>query len=182
MRLVLLDRDGVLNQDRPLSVRSPDELRLIPAAASAVARLNSAGIPVAVVTNQSVVGRGLITGHELDAIHDRLRGELAAAGAWLDLILVAPEPPGAPASRRKPAPAMLLEASAHFAVPPCEAVMIGDDLRDLEAALAAGCRRVLVRTGKGAAIAAKGLPPHLEPVMLARDLQDAVDTLLTEAA
>lgn len=179
MRLVLTDRDGVLNEDRPEGVRRPEELALIPGAAGALRRLNRAGIPVALVTNQSAVGRGLISAAELEAIHRRLEAELAdAANARLDLILYAPEAPERAAPRRKPAPDMLLEAMARFGVAAEEAVMIGDDLRDLEAAAATGCRRILVRTGKGAALAAAGLPARLQPVELCDSFAAAVDRLL----
>jgi D-glycero-D-manno-heptose 1,7-bisphosphate phosphatase len=178
MRLVLTDRDGVLNEDRPEGVTHPDQLRLIAGAAAALRRLNRAGVPVACVTNQSVVGRGVISAAELAAIQARLEAELAAAGARLDLILVAPDAPERAGPRRKPAPGMLLEALERFQVMPDEAVMIGDDLRDLEAAAAAGCRRILVRTGKGAALAASGLPERLQPVQLCDSFAAAVDRLL----
>ena len=178
-RLVLTDRDGVLNEDRPEGVRSPEELRLIEGSAEALARLNRAGIPVAVVTNQSGLGRGVLDEAGLTAIHRRLEAALAeAAGARLDLILVAPDAPERAGPRRKPGPGMLLEALARFQVGAENAVMIGDDLRDLEAAAAAGCRRILVRTGKGARLADAGLPERLRPVELCRSFADAVDRLL----
>ena len=87
MRLVLLDRDGVLNADRPDSVKSPAELVMLPGAAAAVARLNAAGRLVVVCTNQGVVGRGVIDETMLGRIHEKLRGELARAGARLDALL-----------------------------------------------------------------------------------------------
>ena len=178
MRLVLTDRDGVLNEDRPEGVTHPDQLRLIAGAAAALRRLNLAGVPVACVTNQSAVGRGVIRASELAAIQARLEAELAAAGARLDLILVATDAPERAGPRRKPAPGMLLEALERFQVKADEAVMIGDDLRDLEAAAAAGCRRILVRTGKGAALAAAGLPERLQPVQLCDSVAAAVYRLL----
>ena len=178
MRLVLTDRDGVLNEDRPEGVTHPDALRLIPGAAEAVRRLNAAGVPVACVTNQSAVGRGLISARELEAIQAKLTSDLAAMGARLDLVLVATDAPERPGPRRKPAPGMLLEALDRFRVAPEQAVMIGDDLRDLEAAVAAGCRRILVRTGKGAALAAAGVPERLQPVQLFDSFAAAVDRLL----
>jgi D-glycero-D-manno-heptose 1,7-bisphosphate phosphatase len=181
IRLVLADRDGVLNEDRPEGVTSPDALVLIAGAAAALARLNRAGIPVALVTNQSAVGRGRMDFDRLRAIEERLRAELAKAGAWLDLVLVATDAPERAGPRRKPGPGMLLEAMARFAAEPERSVMIGDDLRDLEAALAAGCRRVLVRTGKGAALAAGGIPERLQPVVICRDFAAAVDSLLGPA-
>lgn len=176
--MLLLDRDGVINIDRPDSVKSPDELVLLPGSAAAIARLNVARITVAVVTNQSVVGRGVISAGQLDAIHERLAGLLAREGARLDALHVCTDPPGAPSQRRKPRPGMLIEALRRFAAEPHQTPMIGDDLRDLEAAHAAGCPRVLVRTGKGAATQAAGIPASLLPVAVHADLAAAVDALL----
>lgn len=178
MALVLLDRDGVLNQDRPDSVRTPDALVMIPRAAAAVARLNRAGVRVAVVTNQSIVGRGLIDEAMLGRIHDRLAAKLAEDGARLDALLVAPDAPDAATDRRKPAPGMLNEALAQFGERPDKCPMIGDALRDLEAAKAAGCPRVLVRTGKGRATEADSWPADIDPVSIHDDLWDAVEAML----
>jgi len=177
-RLVLLDRDGVINQDRSDSVKSPDELVLLPGAAAAIARLNEAGVRVAVVTNQSVVGRNVISMAMLDRVHDELRTRLAREGARLDAVLVCTDPTDRPSPRRKPEPGMLLEALRLFRVSAEETPMIGDDLRDLQAAKAAGCRRVLVRTGKGAAVQAAGIPVDLLPVAVRSDLAAAVDSYL----
>ncbi|MBM3620260.1 MAG: HAD-IIIA family hydrolase [Alphaproteobacteria bacterium] len=179
-RLVLLDRDGVINVDRPDSVKSPDELALIPGSAAAVARLNVAKIRVAVVTNQAVVGRGVISARQLDAIHERLAQMLAREGARLDALFVCTDPPGAPSPRRKPRPGMLIEALRRFSAEPVTTPMIGDALSDLEAAHAAGCPRVLVRTGKGVASQAAGIPATLLPVAVHADLAAAVDALLAE--
>ena len=179
-RLVLLDRDGVINVDRPDSVKRVDELALIPGSAAAIARLNIAGIKVAVVTNQSVVGRGVISPRQLDVIHERLAEMLAGEGARLDALIVCTDPPGAPSQRRKPRPGMLIEALQRFAARPGETPMIGDDLRDLEAAHIAGCPRVLVRTGKGVATQAAGVPATLLPVAVHADLAAAVDALLAQ--
>jgi D-glycero-D-manno-heptose 1,7-bisphosphate phosphatase len=182
IRLVLADRDGVLNVDRPDGVQRPQELVLIPGAAAAVRRLNDAGIPLAVVTNQSVVGRGLISDLELEAIHRRLQAELTrAAGARLNLVLSAPDRPDHPSPDRKPAPGMLLKAMRRFGIAAEDTVMIGDDRRDIEAAAAAGCRRVLVRTGKGTAFEAVGIPSSLRPVELCDSFADAIDRLLGSA-
>lgn len=175
--LVLLDRDGVLNADRPDHVKSPAELQMLAGAAEAVAALRARGHRVAVVTNQSAVGRGMIGPDMLDAIHDRLRAELARAGARLDGLFVCTDPPWAATDRRKPGPGMLREAMSVFRTPPSDTVMIGDDLRDLEAAAAAGCSRVLVRTGKGARVQAAGLPASVLPVSIYDDLPDAAAAL-----
>lgn len=177
-RLVLIDRDGVLNVDRPDSVRHPDDLEMIPGAAEAVARLNKAGVTTALVTNQAVVGRGEVTLAMLDHIHAKMRVLLCQAGAHLDAEFVCTDAVASP--RRKPAPGMLLEALARFGAVAAETPMIGDALRDLEAAAAAGCPRVLVLTGKGAETA-RELPAHVRPVAVHADLAAAVDALLEGA-
>jgi len=174
----MLDRDGVLNEDRPDGVHAPEELILIPGAAEAVAHLNAAGVRVAVVTNQSVVGRGIIDEAALARIHAYLERELARFGAVLDSIIWCPDPPDRPTERRKPAPGMLREALARFGAEAAATPMVGDSLRDLEAAAAIGCRRMLVRTGKGSATESAGLPATLSPVTVHDDLADAVAALL----
>lgn len=179
-RLVLLDRDGVLNRDRADHVKTPDELVPIAGAAEAVALLNAAGIRVALCTNQSAVGRRLITAAMLDRIHEKLRDQLARHGARLDAVFACPDPPGTPSRHRKPEPGMLLDALRRFAVPSGEAVMIGDSLRDLEAAARAGTARILVRTGHGARTQAEGLPAHVLPVAVHDDLAAAVAALLRD--
>ena len=176
--LVMLDRDGVLNEECPGFVTNPDQLSMIAGAAAAVARLSEAGHRVAVVTNQSAVGRGLIDAAMLEGIHARLRDEVARAGGRIDAILACTDPPWAPTERRKPAPGMLREAIRRFHAEAAATPMIGDSLRDLEAALAGGCKRVLVRTGHGAAIQAAGIPAALAPVAVFDDLAAAVDKLL----
>jgi D-glycero-D-manno-heptose 1,7-bisphosphate phosphatase len=176
--LVLLDRDGVLNENRADYVKSPAELRAIPGAAEAVARLNAAGHRVVVCTQQSAVGKGIIDRAMLERIHAALAELLRSGGARLDGILAATEPPGDPSPRLKPRPGMLLEAMTRYGATPAETVFIGDSLRDLQAAAAAGCRRILVRTGNGAKTQAAGLPADVLPVEVANDLAAAVDRLL----
>jgi D-glycero-D-manno-heptose 1,7-bisphosphate phosphatase len=149
LRLVLLDRDGVLNEDRPDSVKRPEELVIIDGAPEAVAKLNGAGLKTAIVTNQSVVGRGQITLAELEAIHGKLFSALRAASAAVDAVFVAPDAPDKATDRRKPGTGMLLEAMAHFDVSPEDTVMIGDSATDAEAAKKANVPFHLVRTGKG---------------------------------
>ncbi len=179
-RLVLLDRDGVINQDRDDYIKSPDELVMLPGAPEAVARLNRAGVKVAVVSNQSVVGRGIITQAELDAIHDSLAARLAAGGATLDALLFAPDAPEHATERRKPGPGMLREAMTRFAATPADSVLIGDQPTDAEAARRAGVAFILVRTGKGRATEA-GLAPG-RAIAVFDDLARAVAALLDGAA
>lgn len=176
--LVMLDRDGVLIEDRADFVKTPDELVMIPGAAEALARLGEAGHKLALVTNQSAIGRGLFDEAMLARIHARLRDELSRSGAKLDAIFFCPDPPWAATERRKPNPGMLLEAMRQFRTSASDSIMIGDDLRDIEAAARAGCRRTLVRTGKGARTQSRGLPSHLLPVAVHDDLPAAADAIL----
>lgn len=176
MKLVLLDRDGVLNEDRADYVKSPGELVMIPGAAAAVARLNAAGRAVAICTNQAVVGKGIIDEAMLARIHDKLRDELARAGARLDAIFHCPD--AQPSPRRKPEPGMLREALRRFDAAAADTPFVGDNLRDLQAATKAGCPRHLVRTGHGAKIQAAGIPAEVLPVRVHEDLSAAVDVIL----
>ena len=180
MKLALLDRDGVLNEDRVDYVKHPGELQLIARAAKACARLNKSGIKVAVVSNQGGVGRGVFTGEMLERINEKLRDELWREGGRVDLLLTCIEPPWSQHERRKPRPGMLREALAHFRMAPHDAVLVGDQLRDLQAGKALGIKRILVRTGKGAELQAKGLPEDILPVEVYDDLYAAVEAMITE--
>ena len=181
MLLVLLDRDGVLNVERPGFITSPEDLELIPGSAAAIAHLNLAGAKTALVTNQSAVGRNLIDRDQLNRIHARLDDLLAEHNARLDITISCTDPPWAPTARRKPNPGMVWEATRAFGTSPRDAVMIGDDYRDLEAAGTAGCGSILVRTGKGQNVEATGLPQHISPLLVCDDLAAAVDYLLERA-
>ena len=175
LKLVILDRDGVLNVDRADYVKSPAELEIIPGAAEAVARLCRAGLRTALATNQACVAKGLVTLDGLDAIHAKLAESLSNAGGRLDRVYVAPEAAEAPNPRRKPSPAMLFEAMADLDADPAETVFIGDAERDFQAAKAAGVGFLLLRTGHGrrteAALAGQGVPTF-------DDLRAAVASLL----
>lgn len=176
MKLVLLDRDGVLNEDRADYVKNPGELVMLPGAAKAVARLNAAGCAVAICTNQAVVGKGIIDEAMLARVHDKLRDELARDGARLDAIFHCPD--AHPGPRRKPEPGMLREALRRFDAQAAATPFVGDNLRDLQAATKAGCPRHLVRTGHGAKIQAAGIPADVLPVRVHDDLAAAVDSIL----
>ena len=176
--LILLDRDGVLNIDLPKGVQHPEDFKPIKGAAQAVAQLNAAGSKIALVTNQSVIGRGIIDMAILQTIHDKMHQELARAGAWLDAIYICPDPPWAASNRRKPAPGMLEEALHDFGAQPAVTPLIGDTLQDLQAAAKLGCPRHLVCTGKGQALLADGIPAEIQPVQIHMDLSAAVAVLL----
>ena len=178
VRLVILDRDGVINEDSDAFVKSVDEWRPLPGSIDAIARLTHAGITVAVATNQSGLARGLFDCAELDRMHDKLRGLVTSAGGRVDRIAVCPHGPDDDCDCRKPKPGLLLELGEHFGVPLAGVPVIGDARRDLEAALAVDARPILVRTGKGIATEAS-LDGPLSNIDVFDNLSAAVDALLT---
>ena len=178
--LVLLDRDGVINEDLDRGVNHLTDFRFIPRAIEAIVALTHAGFTMAICTNQSAIGKGWLTPDELEKIHHFMCSKIIEQGGKIDQIYCAPDHPDAPTHRRKPAPGMLQEALQHFQADPAETFFIGDALRDLEAAAAAGCPSILVRTGKGAALESEGLPASIKPVTIQNDLYDAVRYILRE--
>lgn len=159
-RLVILDRDGVINQDSPEFIKSPDEWLPIEGSLEAIAVLSRAGFEVAVASNQSGVGRGLIDRPVLEAIHDKLRRQVREHGGNLGRIVFCPHLPEAGCDCRKPAPGLLLALSRGYGVPLNNVPVVGDSIRDIDAAEAVGARPILVLTGNGrrtvAALAAEG--------------------------
>jgi len=149
MPLLLCDRDGVINQDSEHYIKSPGEFTPIPGSVEALAQLSQAGWRIAVVTNQSGLARGLFTLSTLHAIHQKLHRLVQSAGGRIDAIFLCPHGPDAKCSCRKPAPALFQQALARFHVAASDALAVGDSLRDLEGAAAAGVPAVLVRTGNG---------------------------------
>lgn len=148
-RLVLLDRDGVVNEDRGDFVTRPDELRLLSNALRAIAGLTRAGIRIGVCTNQSGIARGRLDEAMLARIHAKLLAGVADFGGRIERIVYCPD--GDPAHPwRKPNPGMLLNQSEYFQTDLCGVPFVGDNLVDIDAARAAGAQPVLVKTGKGA--------------------------------
>jgi D-glycero-D-manno-heptose 1,7-bisphosphate phosphatase len=148
-RLILLDRDGVINFDSPDYIKSPDEWRAIPGSIEAIASLKTRGRIVAVCTNQRGIARGKFSLSDLEAIHAKMSNALADAGTRVDAVTFCPHAADAGCNCRKPKPGMLLSMMERFQVTPGETIFVGDTIRDLEAAAAAGCAAVLVRSGKG---------------------------------
>jgi D-glycero-D-manno-heptose 1,7-bisphosphate phosphatase len=163
-KLVILDRDGVLNRDLPQSVTRLEDFEILDTAPAAVAALTRAGYRVAIATNQACVGRGELAPATLREIHRRLREAVVAAGGRIDAIYVCPEAAADANDRRKPGPGMLREALSDFGAEASEVWFVGDSRGDLEAAAAIGCRPALVRTGKGDDVLARGIPDKLGPV------------------
>jgi D-glycero-D-manno-heptose 1,7-bisphosphate phosphatase len=163
MKLVVLDRDGTLNHDSDLFIKSPAEWKPIKGSLAAIARLTQAGFRVVVATNQSGLARGLFDMAALNAIHDVLQRAVHQAGGRIDAIFFCPHAEESGCECRKPRPGMLLEIGKRLNVPMEGVPMVGDSLRDLQAAAAAGARPVLVLTGKGKKTrAAGGLPAGTE--------------------
>lgn len=177
--LVLLDRDGVINRDAKEGILRIADFHFLPNVLPAIARLTHAGCTLAICTNQSAVGRGRISEADLEAIHAHMLQHMRAAGGEIHRIYHAPDVPERPTDRRKPGPGMLREALQHFQADPARTPMVGDMLRDLQAAHAVGCPRILVHSGKGAQTAAQGIPPELAPVTQVADLMAAAEHILT---
>ncbi|MGE5172064.1 MAG: D-glycero-beta-D-manno-heptose 1,7-bisphosphate 7-phosphatase [Rudaea sp.] len=148
-RLIVLDRDGVINHDSEQFIKSPDEWRPIPGSLEAIARLNHAGYRVVVATNQSGVGRGLLDFATLNAIHEKMHRALGQVGGRIDAIFFCPHTADARCECRKPRAGMLQEIGVRFNVDMAGVPCVGDGLRDLQAADAVGAQPMLVLTGKG---------------------------------
>lgn len=147
---VFLDRDGVIIENRGDYVKSWAEARFLPGACAALRRLREAGLTIVVVTNQSAVGRGIISLDQADAINRRLAAEIAAQGGRIDAWYMCPHGPKDGCGCRKPAPGMLLRARAELGLDLARAHMVGDAVSDIAAARQAGVRATLVLTGRGA--------------------------------
>jgi D-glycero-D-manno-heptose 1,7-bisphosphate phosphatase len=148
-KLIILDRDGVINYDSDQYIRSPEEWRPIPGSLEAIARLNHAGFRVVVATNQSGLGRGLFDTATMVAIHDKLHKALSQIGGRIDAVFFCPHTAESDCDCRKPKPGMLTEIGQRFGVDLTGVPCIGDSLRDLQAAEAVGAQPILVLTGKG---------------------------------
>ena len=149
MKLVVLDRDGTINHDSDQYIKSPEEWKPIKGSLEAIARLSHAGFRVIVATNQSGIARGLFDTATLLAINQKMFRAASQAGGRIDALFFCPHTADMDCECRKPKPGMLLEISRRFNVPLEDVCMVGDALRDLQAARDAGAKPVLVLTGKG---------------------------------
>ena len=149
MKIIILDRDGTINHDSEEHIKSPEEWRPIKGSLEGIARLTQAGYRIVVATNQSGIARGLFDTRTLLTIHEKLLRALTLVGGRIDAFFFCPHAADAGCQCRKPQPGMLLEVARRFNVSLDDTYMVGDALRDLEAAAAAGARPVLVLTGKG---------------------------------
>ncbi|NND89428.1 MAG: D-glycero-beta-D-manno-heptose 1,7-bisphosphate 7-phosphatase [Granulosicoccus sp.] len=179
MKLIVLDRDGVINEDLQRPVADPDEWVPIPGSLEAIARLHQAGWHVAIATNQSGISRGLIELDTLHAIHKRMHEKVNQAGGRIDVVAFCPHSDSDQCNCRKPAPGMLYTISERLDIDLSTVVVVGDSLRDMQAAMATAATPVIVRTGKGQ----KTLDNNkgLEHIAAYDDLDSVVDALLAPA-
>jgi D-glycero-D-manno-heptose 1,7-bisphosphate phosphatase len=178
-RLVILDRDGVINRDSSDFVKSPDEWIPLDGSIDAIALLSQAGYSVAVASNQSGLARGLFDAGALVGMHEKMLSLVAEAGGRIDHIVFCPHGPDAGCDCRKPKPGLLLQIGAHFKAALTDVPVIGDSLRDLEAARSVLARPILVRTGNGSKTE-NSLPADLSMIAVYDDLRSAVAALLAE--
>jgi D-glycero-D-manno-heptose 1,7-bisphosphate phosphatase len=176
MKLVILDRDGVINKDSSHFIKTPAEWIPITGSLEAIALLNQSGFRVAVATNQSGLSRGLFDMATLNAIHNKMHRELATVGGRVDAVFFCPHAADDHCHCRKPDTGMIEEIGKRFSIELKGVPAVGDALRDLQAFATAGCQPILVKTGKGEETLAKGnLPPN---TWICADLAEAVQRIL----
>lgn len=184
-KVVLLDRDGVINFDSPEYILAPDQWLPIPGSLEAIARLHSTGIKVAIVSNQSGLGRGMLDQQTFNAIHGKMMLAIEQAGGFISHVAYCPHGPGDGCACRKPLPGMVIDSLAALGLSdsPEEALFIGDSIRDVEAAFAARVPAMLVQSGYGESEKILQRSKLLMPeIRTFADLAAAVDAVLGEAA
>ncbi|OED36795.1 D-glycero-beta-D-manno-heptose-1,7-bisphosphate 7-phosphatase [Chromatiales bacterium (ex Bugula neritina AB1)] len=179
MKLVLLDRDGVINEESDGYIRSEAEWLPIEGSIDAIARLCQADYRVVVVTNQSGIARGLVTLEELHAIHERMHQAVAASGGRIDAVFICPHKPDDDCNCRKPRPGMLHSVMQRLDIELAGVPLVGDSLRDVQSAMVVGATPVLVRTGHGSRTLEENR--HLENIEVHDDLASFVDELLADS-
>jgi len=176
VKLIILDRDGVINHDSDAYVKNPDEWLPLPGSLEAIARLHQAGWKIAVASNQSGLARGYFDIAQLNAMHQKCRDLLAAQGGAIDAFFICPHGPDDRCHCRKPLPGLFHEIAKRFDTSLDGVPAVGDSLRDLQASASVGCTPWLVKTGNGTkTLQSGGLPAGTEQ---ASDLAEVVDRLL----
>ena len=178
MKLIVLDRDGVINHDSDAYIKSADEWVPIDGSLEAIARLNHAGYVVVVASNQSGLARGYFDIEALSAMHQKMDEMLVKIGGQVDAVFYCPHGPDDGCECRKPKPGMLLEIGQRFNVPLKDVVFIGDSISDIKAASNARARAILVRTGKGVKAEKIMQAECKEPIPVFDDLAAAVTEIL----
>jgi D-glycero-D-manno-heptose 1,7-bisphosphate phosphatase len=180
-KLIILGRDGILNEFREDHIKAPEEWVAVPGALEAVSRLNHAGWHVVVATNQSGIGRGMIDMAAVNAVHAHMMRSLQGFGGRIDAVFFCPHTPEDGCDCRKPLPGMVLDIGRRYGVDLREVPMVGDTLRDLQAAQAAGCEPHLVRSGRAAELGADevaGLIAQVPGTFVHQDLGELATHLL----
>lgn len=175
MNLVILDRDGVINEDAPDYVKAPEEWHPIPGSLEAIAKLSHAGVRVFIASNQSAIGRRLMTLADLADVHRAMQAALNELGAAVEALFFCPHKPTDGCACRKPRPGLLRAIGRRCGAPLDGVPFIGDTMRDVKAARAVGARPVLVRTGKG-----DNITRFPQNVAVHDNLAAAVEALLAE--
>ncbi|MEA3335515.1 MAG: D-glycero-beta-D-manno-heptose 1,7-bisphosphate 7-phosphatase [Chloroflexota bacterium] len=173
-RAVFLDRDGVINENRADYVRSWADVEFLPGVFPALERLAASDLAIVVITNQSPVGRGILTMEEMNAINDALVARIRSEGGRIDAVYACPHRPEDDCTCRKPRPGMLLQAAKDMDIDLGASFLVGDAVTDIEAGLRAGCRPVMVRTGRGESQLVQLRAAGYELVPVADDLAGAV--------
>lgn len=176
MKLIILDRDGVINEDSDAFIKSTEEFIPIKGSLEAIARLNQSGYSVAIATNQSGIARGYFDLNTLNSIHEKLLRLLAPFGGHIDAIFFCPHGPDDHCNCRKPKDGLFTEIKNRFDIELYDVFAVGDSLRDLQAAQTAGANPVLVKTGKGERTLASDY--DLEDIPVFDNLASFVDELL----
>ncbi len=174
-KIIILDRDGVINEDSDEYIKSPAEWHPIPGSLAAIAQLNKAGIKVAVISNQSGIARGFFTEETLAKIHKKMQDALAAIGGHIDDIFYCPHYPDDKCACRKPNPKMVLDILHKYKIDKKDVLVVGDKFSDIELAKNVGCDVVLVKTGKGQETLTKH-HDELKDVLILDSLSDLVTT------
>lgn len=178
MKLVILDRDGVINFDSDQFIKNPREWSPIPGSLEAIAQLNQAGFRVVVATNQSGVGRGLFDMATLNSIHAKMHKFVALAGGRIEAVFLCPHAADSRCACRKPNAGLFHDIAARFHIDLENVHAVGDALRDVQAAISAGARPMLVKTGKGMRTLEGGQLPAEVPVY--ENLAQAAQAIIKE--
>ena len=180
MKLIILDRDGVINEDSDDYTKSPEEWIPIPGSLDAIARLNHAGYAVAIASNQSGIARGYFTLESLAAMSLKMNEMLSQRGGRIDAMVFCPHGPKDGCDCRKPKPGMLIEIGNRFKTSLENVLFVGDNINDIKAAQAAGVKPVLVKTGKGEQTIAELAEDEFNHIDVYDDLDDVVSSLLED--
>ncbi|MGD9180703.1 MAG: D-glycero-beta-D-manno-heptose 1,7-bisphosphate 7-phosphatase [Desulfobacterales bacterium] len=177
--VVFLDRDGVINQDSPDYIKGWSEFDFISRSVEAIRDLTRSGFTIIIITNQSAIPRKLISPHELEHVHAKMKAAIESKGGKINDIFICPHLPSDGCTCRKPSPGLIYQAQSRYDIDLATSVMIGDSVRDIQCAFNAGCgQSILVRTGNGKTAEHILAEAGLSTDYVAKDLYDAVQWLL----